>query len=106
MSPNSFSQKNSVIGIVLIVVLGVVVYFGYKLTLGNDGNSENSVGEVDTSLFTPDISAVYLVKDKISLEGVSFINKPFYKKLEDHTVEIPTVSPVGRSNPFIPYASP
>lgn len=106
MSPNSFSQKNSVIGVVLVVVLVIVVYFGYKLTLGSEGDLEVSAGEVDTSLFTPDVSAVYLVKDKINLEGVSFINKPFYKKLEDHTVEIPTVSPVGRSNPFAPYASP
>lgn len=100
MQQNLLSQKNIIIGVViLLVILGGGYYF---YSSSQDSSSSVSSGSVDPSLLIPDLAAFYKAKDKINLKekDLSFMQKPFYSNLKDHTVEIPSVKPTGRPNPF------
>ncbi len=99
MPQNILSQKNIIVGVViLMVVLGGGYYF-----YGMNEDSSGSVSvKVDPTLLKPDLSAYYMVKDKISLKekDFAFTKKPFYENLKDNTVEFQSVKPTGRPNPF------
>ncbi len=100
MQQNLLSQKNSMIIVGLLVLVLGGGYVGY--TFWKDVGSSQSTVAVDPSLLSPDLAAFYAVKDKISLseKDMAFTKKTFYSELEDRTVEIPTVEPTGRPNPF------
>lgn len=105
MPENNLSQKNTIIiGIVLVLALAG----GYYWYSSNSDTVSAPVAEItlDPSLFNPDIRALYEAKDSINFKDLSFMQKAFYTELKDNTVEIPSIKPTGRPNPFIPYASP
>ena len=100
MPQNISLQKNSVVAVVVILVVLAGGYFWYS---SQDGSSSGaSVSTVNPELFNPKLKAFYLAKDKIGLRenDLAFLKKPFYLNLKDHTVEIPSVQPTGRPNPF------
>ncbi len=101
MPQNSSSQKN----IIIVVVLVVVIAAGYLFLSPSEGGSEDA-SSVDQTLFTPEVRAYYAAKDKINFKDLSFMKKEFYKELRDDTVDIPSVEPTGRPNPFVPYVTP
>lgn len=103
MQQNFAQQKNMIFGVVAVIVLLVIGYFGYSLTKSAE---EASQAVVDPNLFSPDVRDFYNVKDKISFKDLSFMKKSFYTQLQDYTVEIPSVKPTGRPNPFVPYVTP
>ena len=106
MPQNLLSQKNIIIGAVIAVI--VLGGGGYWYFSSQDSSSVAAPVSIDTSLLNPDLAAFYAIKDQISFKekDVSFLSKPFYSKLEDNTVDIPSVEPDGRDNPFVPYVAP
>jgi hypothetical protein len=100
MPQNLLSQKNSIIGVVILVVVLGSLYGAYTFVQGL--SSDQSTASVDPSLLSKDLKAFYDVKDKISLQekDLAFTKKPFYTQLKDNTVEIPSIAPTGRPNPF------
>lgn len=99
MPQNILSQKNSVVIVGLLLALLGASYAGYTFWQGLASQTE---AKVDTTLMSPEIAQLYASKGKINLKekDIAFIKKPFYTELENNTVEIPTVEPVGRPNPF------
>lgn len=104
MPQNILTQKNSIMIVVALVVLFGGGYYFISSILGE----ASSGGSVDKTLFTKDVANFYAVKDKIKLseKDLAFTKKTFYDNLKDYTVEIPSVKPEGRDNPFVPYAAP
>lgn len=106
MQQNLMSQKNSIIAAVAVLLL---LGGGYFFFMGSgDDNSSVKAEKFDPSLLSSkDLKDYYAVKGKINLSDMSYINKPFYLKLKDHTVDILPKAPSGRrSNPFIPLYAP
>lgn len=100
MSENLFFKKNSIIfGIIVVVILGFG-YGGYSFL--QSLSTESSSSKLDQSLLSPDLKAFYAVRDKIKLtkKDMAFMEKSFYKTLQDNTVEFPPAIPTGRPNPF------
>jgi hypothetical protein len=97
MKENIFSKNNSIIGSIVLVVILVAGYYFYTTTQ----DAPPSAGKVDPTLFSnKEVVSFYSVKDSINLKDTSFKNKAFYANLKDYTVEIPSVEPTGRPNPF------
>ncbi len=104
MQEKILSQKNSIIGAVALLVLLGGGYYGY-ITINSPSESAKVV-KLDPSLFNEEVKNFYNVKGKIKLDNISFLNKDFYKELENYSETIPSVTPPGRLNPFVPYAAP
>lgn len=104
MPQNLASKKNSIIGAVILLVVVGGGYFWYSSSQDGSAPSEIS-GKVDPTLFNTDVAAFYAAKDKINLKDLSFMKKSLYTQLKDNTVDIPSVKPTGRDNPFVPYAA-
>ena len=96
-------QKNKIIGAVVIVVVLIAGYFWYS---SQSDSQEGSTTTVDKTLFSKDVASFYAVKDSINFKDLSFMKKGFYTKLRDDTVNIPSIKPTGRPNPFVPYVTP
>lgn len=100
MPQNLLSQKNSIIGVVVLLVALGGGYFLFNSS--QSASSDVSSGKVNPKLFSSDMAAFYVVKDKINLgaKDLAFMKKAFYANLEDNTVDIQSVEPTGRPNPF------
>lgn len=95
------SQKNSIIAVVAVLIVLGGGYYWYSSSQ-NSGISVDTIGVVDPTLFSPDVQTFYNAKDNINLKekDMAFIKKAFYTQLKDNTVDIPSVEPTGRPNPF------
>lgn len=104
MQEKILSQKNSIIGVVILLVLLGGGYYGYVTLNSNSGSAKKA--ELDPSVFNEEVKFFYAVRKKISLDKTDFLNKDFYKKLENYSETIDSVVPPGRLNPFVPYVAP
>ena len=106
MPQNLLLQKNIIIGVVVAIVVLGGGYYWYDQS--DTSGSLATEASVDPNLLSPDLKAFYALKDSLNLKDkdLAFIKKPFYSKLEDNTVDIPSVEPDGRNNPFVPYVAP
>lgn len=97
------SSSKSLIGIIVLVIVGALVYFFYI------GNKAPDVDSLLDSQATPDATAassriLALLNQISSLKiDTSLFNDPAYQSLVDYSVPIPEI-PVGRNNPFAPIS--
>lgn len=104
MQEKIFLQKNIIIGVVILLALLGVGYYWYSSSVF--GSENVKIIELDPSLYNDEVKNFYAVRKKISLDKTDFLNKDFYKKLENYSETIPSVTPPGRLNPFVPYVAP
>lgn len=100
MPQNISSQKNSIIAVVVILL---VLGGGYYFYSSSDSSSSGSVSAMDPSLLkNKALKDFYEAQKDINLKenDLAFTKKPFYQQLKDNTVEIPSIQPTGRPNPF------
>ncbi|MBP6948609.1 MAG: hypothetical protein KBC41_03290 [Candidatus Pacebacteria bacterium] len=102
MQEKLLSQKNSII--IVVLILSLMVFGGYAFyNLKKELDSVDKTAGINVSLLTnKDLKEFYGMKDKIKIQekDTAFLKKHFYEELVDHTVEIPTIDPTGRPNPF------
>lgn len=101
MPENISSQKNNII--IAVVVVVAILGGGYYFYSSSQGDGAVSSAQMDPSLLTnPGLKAFYVAQKDINLKDtdLAFTKTPFYENLQDHTVEIPSVEPTGRPNPF------
>ena len=99
MQQNSTTQKiiiGSSIAFFILASIGLLFMFS------KDGSLQDDTSVVDVSLLNGELKAYYAAKDKINFKDLSFTKKLFYSQLRDDTVEIPSIKPTGRPNPFVP----
>ena len=101
MQINSSSQKTIIGAIIALALAGASWYFFFS------GGEEIAPPQVvDKTLLSPEVKKFLEYKDKINVKDTSFTTKELYSQLRDYSQDIPFKVPEGRSNPFVPYATP